>query len=58
MLRTDQFSNVIEMVENVFDGCRFIRFDKHSHACYSHYAPIFADFFDRFVGFAARMTVD
>src|SRR5688572_90780 len=56
VLGSDQLSNMVEMIKDVLDRCRFVNLYEHSHAGYSHHAAAVFDLFDRLVGFAARMT--
>src|SRR5262245_4722403 len=56
VLRSDQFSDVIEMIERVFYCGWLVVFHEHSHAGNSHDAAGRADLPDRFIGFAARVA--
>jgi hypothetical protein len=51
MLGANQFGDVIEMVEDVFDCRGLIAFHKHAHAGDAHHAAGLSDFLNRFVGF-------
>ena len=56
MLWSNQFSDVIEMVQHVLNSCRLISFDKHPHACDSEDAARLTNLLDNFICLQTWMT--
>ena len=55
VLDPDHLRDVVDVVEEVLDGCRFGGLHEHAHAGDPHDAPCLADRADHFVRLAARM---
>ena len=55
MLWSNQFPDVIEMIEYVLDRRRLVAFDKHAHPRDADDAARFANLLDRFVSLQTRM---
>jgi hypothetical protein len=55
MLRSDQFSDVIEVIQHVLDCCRFITLDEHAHTRNAHDTACLSNLLNRFVSLQTRM---